>query len=145
MNYDTLLGTVSHGTLRTQDLIDAAIDAFDRLKDWRATAGKPYDEPDEVRAVSQAEDMFAQHEHMRSMFDPLNPDTGGTVAGFATYEDWCEAEEGTWRLEELTGWIEHLCPDGVYYGATKGDGADIGFWLDWYVGEGEEDENVVDD
>lgn len=126
MNYASLLGTVSHGTLRTQDLIDAAFDAFDRVKDWRTTAGRPYDEPYEVRAVGKAEVAFARHERLRAELEASDQ-----------YVNWCEAESGTWASEYLTSVVDTLCPPGVYYGAIEGDGADIGFWL-----AEQEDENV---
>jgi hypothetical protein len=99
------LGTVSHGTLRTQDLLEAFAN---ELKD-RATG----DELTPVRreliddALTYAKLIEADH---------LNDD-GQEAAGEIVNE----------LIEALT----ELAPAYVHFGAHEGDGSDFGFWVSW--------------
>lgn len=45
-------------------------------------------------------------------------------------EDWENLDEETmgWVVDELTDLLSEIAPDGCYFGASDGDGADFGFW-----------------
>lgn len=45
-------------------------------------------------------------------------------------EDWKNLDEETmgWVVDELTDLLNEIAPDGCYFGASDGDGADFGFW-----------------
>lgn len=45
-------------------------------------------------------------------------------------EDWENLDEETmgWVVDELTDLLNEIAPDGCYFGASEGDGADFGFW-----------------
>ena len=45
-------------------------------------------------------------------------------------EDWKNLDEETmgWVVDELTDLLNEIAPDGCYFGASEGDGADFGFW-----------------
>lgn len=73
------------------------ITAFDKLRDWRTTAGAPYDEPAEVQKLGDAETRFAAFERMLD---------AGTGNEYDLY--WAED-----RLEEI---LEGLCPPGTRFG-----------------------------
>lgn len=45
-------------------------------------------------------------------------------------EDWENLDEETmgWVVDELADLLNEIAPDGCYFGASEGDGADFGFW-----------------
>lgn len=106
-------GTMSEGTMRPQDILPAVMDV---LKEYH---------PEAYQLVTST---------ISGEFD-------------ATYTELCgDKDHPAWRSEEM-GWIlgevawdamNEIAPDGYYFGAHPGDGADYGFWLvnDW---EDEED------
>lgn len=102
------IGTVSHGTLRTEDLIEAFMSAVDDLIEMPAS-----DDPRDVAEVGRIHDVLGAIE--RRMDSP----------------DYFESEEAHWDLEDLTEILEALAPLYCYFGATEGDGSDFGFWPSW--------------
>jgi len=42
--------------------------------------------------------------------------------------DWWNSEDASYVLEELFDELNSIAPDGMYFGATEGDGSDFGFW-----------------
>lgn len=101
------VGTISHGTLRMEDLIPALAGELDRLQLSRA----------ERKAVREALSW--------------DPDTG-CVHGepHAPVCADCETEPDD-LYEALTEIADAHVPDYCYFGAHEGDGADIGVWVSW--------------
>lgn len=92
-------GTVSHGTLRTCDLIPAFLDA--------------------LREV--APDAYAQV--VCTPFSVIPSDASGDNS----HEFW-ESDDAQSLLESLFDTLNEYAPEGYYFGAHLGDGSDFGFW-----------------
>ena len=107
------LGSVSTGTLRTEDLIPAFMSALDRL-------GKEL--PGDLECLSRLEYIDVT----------TIPQIADNVSVIDDDDDYWNSEEAGWDMESLTQALEECCPPFVYFGAIEGDGADFGFWPDTY-------------
>jgi hypothetical protein len=85
-NQPYIYGSVSSGTLVTEELVDAFLDALDYLN------------PDYAK-------------ELRSDYDNYAPDA---------------LDE--FLHEKLFEALDECAPEGYYFGAHEGDGADFGFW-----------------
>jgi hypothetical protein len=93
-------GTVSHGTMRPQDLIPAFLDALADV------------------------DPAAYEQYMLMPFGPIPAhvqDEGDT-------SDWWQSDDARYLLEELFDALNDAAPEDHYFGAHPGDGSDYGFW-----------------
>jgi len=124
------LGTISHGTLRTQDLLPAFLETL------TARGGEI---PKDLECGTHIE--------------YLNWPSLDTTACDDDDKFW-DSEDAMWDMEALTDALQTLCPPFVYFGTLEGDGSDFGFWpdrdsieeimpLDRTVGEGD-DEITID-
>lgn len=101
------IGSITHGTLRTEDLLDAFAQELDyqvsrQAKEWCDDEGRK--ERDELLAlVGQARE--------------IDPDS----------------EDAAELVEELATALERFAPSYTYFGAHPGDGSDFGFWVDEYA------------
>ena len=95
-------GTLIHGTLRTQDLLQAFADELDRLRDRTDPTNSDAD------AVTDA-------------YELLNGGVTDSDDAATTMQEALYAVEAR---------LELYAPDGVYFGSIEGDGADFGFWTD---------------
>ena len=93
--------TVIQGTLRTEDLVDAFTDEYERL------GGK-----------SSNVELFRSH--------LLLPEGEGGWDGKGYV--YSREEELAYDLEALFELLSELAPDGTTFGSHPGDGADFGFW-----------------
>ena len=96
-----LHGTISHGTLRPQDLLPRFLEALYSLD---PKAAEPYG---------------------------ITPDGFPPVPAHALKDDdaeWWDTEDCAYVLERVTEMLESLAPDGHYFGTLEGDGSDFGFW-----------------
>ena len=100
------LGSISHGTLRTQDLLPAFLETL------TARGGKM---PDDLECGKHIE--------------YLNWPSLDTTACDDDDKFW-GSEEAMWDMEALTDALQALCPTFVYFGTLEGDGSDFGFWAD---------------
>lgn len=102
------LGSISHGTLRTRDLIAAFLFALEDIDQKEAT-----------RVTSNA--IAAGWPYSQSGL------------GIGQEEDWTEdmRDYADFLLEDLMEALESLAPDYTYFGANEGDGSDFGFWPAW--------------
>ena len=97
------LGSISTGTLRTEDLLPIFADTLKAL---------PWLDGIQSNSVMFSE-LLADADKYQSV------DT----------ED--DAEIASEVLENLTEALSAICPPFVYFGTLPGDGADFGFWPDW--------------
>ena len=93
------VGSVSWGTLKPDDLINAFLQV--------------------VRELNSEE-----YDRLVSEYSSILPDVGDVY-------DWSEqqTEDASWLLSDLFDALNELAPEGLYFGAIEGDGADFGFWL----------------
>lgn len=106
------LGTVSHGTLRTIDLLDRFASELEGLALLSGDfLSRPENFPlrDQIaNAIGEAQDCFAANG------DDINPD---------------KEETAEWLVNEtLPDLLNLFAPEGAYFGAHAGDGSDFGFW-----------------
>ena len=101
------LGSISHGTLRTQDLLPVFLETLTALGG---------DVPSDLECGAHIE--------------YLNWPGPGTTACDEDDKFW-SSEEAMWDMEALTDGLNNLCPPFVYFGTLEGDGSDFGFWPDW--------------
>ena len=104
-----MTGTISHGTLRPQDLIPVFIDVLDELIE-EATFADGADHPQRVAEVAGMQNNLGNIER-ESVNDPTY------------FEEACD-----WDLAWLFDRLDEFAPDGHYFGAHPGDGSDFGFW-----------------
>ena len=95
-----ITGTVSHGTMRPQDLIPAFLDCLADV------------------------DPAAYEQIMVCPFSFV-PDY---VMDEGDDSEWWDSEDASYKLEELFDALDAAAPDGYYFGAHPGDGSDYGFW-----------------
>ena len=106
-----IIGTVSHGTLRSEDLIPAFLTALDTIKEW-ATFQPGADKPSAVARIGKLDDFIgAVERRIDAEPDYYGPDGSSDL-----------------DMEEIWEWLEAFAPDGFYFGAHPGDGSDFGFW-----------------
>ncbi len=98
--YADLNSSVSHATLRTQDLIPAFLDVIK-------------DTPEYVQIIQ------SNNNDLQVIFDPTNNDND---------ERWDSEYISYFLNEELFDVLNSYAPDGYYFGSTEGDGSDFGFW-----------------
>lgn len=100
------LGTVSHGTLKTDDLLSSFISELE----WQ---------------MQRNGDYFS---------DPANHAERGRLANLigeaqdAFDDDGELAEDADYILEEITDALSEFAPPYCYFGAHEGDGSDFGYW-----------------
>lgn len=100
------LGSISTGTLRTQDLLPVFLETFIAL------GGNV---PSDLECGSYIE--------------YLNWPNPETTACDEDDKFW-DSEDAMWDMEALTNGLNNLCPPFVYFGTLEGDGSDFGFWPD---------------
>lgn len=102
LGIEVTLGTVSHGTMRPQDLIPRFLDVLREVDPARYEA---------------------------YVANPL-----GAIPAYVHDEgddsEWWTSEDAGYLLGELFEALNDAAPEGVYFSAHEGDGADYGFWMD---------------
>lgn len=93
--------TVIHGTLRTEDLVEAFTDEYERLGGCEGTIN-----------------LYRSH--------LLRPEgeSGWDGERYVYSRD----EELAYDLDDLFELLNELAPDGTTFGSHPGDGSDFGFW-----------------
>jgi len=109
-------GTLSHGTMRTQDLIPAFMAELDRIKEAK-TFEPGADDPEAVREIGRLDGILGDIES-RSAWMATGDDSHPYWSDEASYLD----------LGILFDVLDELAPEGFCFGAHEGDGSDYGFW-----------------
>ena len=109
------VGTVIWGTMRPQDIVPALL---------RACRSHTAPGSEARRRCDRISDNVAQLRLVDS-------------TGLNLIEDhpWWASDECHEVTSDLFSALDDLAPDGVYFGAHPGDGADFGFWNTWYRNE----------
>ena len=101
------LGSISTGTLRTEDLLPTFIDAITALGGTL---------PNDLECVK----------HM----EYTNLPSYASVAVIDDAADFWVSDDAGYDMQALENTLQELCPPFVYFGSLEGDGADFGFWPD---------------
>jgi len=121
-------GTVSWGTLVSEDLLDAFTSTLEYL--WPEKAAAIRAEYKWVYARVRENvgyGMRWKEFKLKSNQDKFNDDV-------------------SWLINEaLFNVLNDCCDDGVWFGASEGDGADFGFWYYEDEYEHDEDEDTIDE
>lgn len=100
MKANQIIGSISSGTMREEDLIPAFMSVLEDLN------------PDKAKELREQ-----------------NPDVFEWLDGDCPDEVGCP-EDTDWLLETLCDALNDCAPPYFYFGSHPGDGADYGFWLD---------------
>ncbi len=110
----TMRGTVSHGTMRPEDLIPCFVSVADSIKDEIGAPGSTTEPGSETmersRMVGRIDDLLGEIERRMES------------------DDYFDTEDAGRDLEALFDLLSDLAPEGYYFGANEGDGSDYGFW-----------------
>jgi hypothetical protein len=101
-------GTLIHGTLRPQDLLPAFRDF---LKEHNPGYRMSFRDEAFILDLAEAEDA-------NTILDEAHPVSG--VDGWET---------AGYVMDMLVERLDSIAPEGYYFGAHEGDGADFGYWL----------------
>lgn len=145
------LGSVSHGTMRDQDLIPAFMDKLDEIRDGLYTGEgvgltaqlTPEETEERKKMVARIDVLLGEIEQHQDADGLLTMESGGTGTGWVENVEAGQGydpdsdepgyyDEGGLSgedLETLTDLLGELAPPYCYFGANEGDGADYGFWV----------------
>ena len=101
------IGSISEGTLRTEDLLEAFAWELRYLAKTPSTSNASH-----IQLAWLAYEML---------------EADGMDDGMGDERE----EEAAELVSELIDALQEYCPPFVYFGAHPGDGADFGFWPDW--------------
>lgn len=144
---NTLVGTVSHGTLRTDDLISAfmpyleqywpekATEINDRIL-YPFTVGKHGGGTEKPFRIGRFESLEAAQLKIANLEET---DPEGVQRGdyYLDAPEDMEEYRSTILNEEIFEAMDEISPAGFHFGSHEGDGSDFGFW------ENEPDEDEV--
>lgn len=104
------IGTISHGTLKTEDLLTAFADALEKLVK---------NDPEMTGEGSLALRMVSIKDarHLVQLSEELGDAWDGN-----------HEEMALDTLDSLREWLDQYAPPYCYFGTTEGDGSDFGFW-----------------
>lgn len=106
-------GSVSSGTLRTFDLIDA----FATELEWLTSGGRNDRTTKQSQLIADADEWLEQNESAECDEANTGPD------------HFCRGDD---LVAELADALKEFAPPYFYFGSHPGDGADFGFWLPEY-------------
>lgn len=110
-------GTMSHGTLRLEDLLPDAMSLLDSVSEW-VSLQEGADSPKWVSLYSRKDDVLGEIERNMEAADEEYYET--EEEGFS--------EGASWDYDTVVGLLSEYAPPGFYFGSHPGDGSDIGYW-----------------
>ena len=115
------IGSVSHATMRPEDLIPAFVDCVQSIiDDLQTSAPRDFETCEETkREVARLTDTLADIESRIYRSD----DDGGEERA-----DYWDSDDANYDLETLFDLLNEYAPPYCYFGAHPGDGSDYGFW-----------------
>lgn len=101
LNEDMEPGSISHGTMRNQDVLPKLMSQLFK------------EDPQRARSIWQK-----------------NPDFLEALCDEKVGQDnpWWDSEDATYMSEELFNVMDEYSPEGHYFGSHPGDGSDYGYW-----------------
>lgn len=105
------LGSVSHGTLRPEDLIPAFMEALDNLKEQASLSVQPGEELEITSWVSRIDDLL------------------GDVEERMLRNGYYEGEEPAEDINSLIDLLDQFSPPFCYFGPHQGNSSDYGWWI----------------
>tara|TARA_R110000765_G_scaffold190693_2_gene295876 strand:+ start:269 stop:766 length:498 start_codon:yes stop_codon:yes gene_type:complete len=108
------LGSISHGTLRTEDLLTSFADTLDSF-DCKAFYSKVGKDSFELYYPSE---LILSAYRCRNYYQEQELGSNPTIEEDAEYL----------VNEQLPDALQEYCPPFVYFGTLEGDGSDFGFW-----------------
>lgn len=106
------IGSVSHATMRSDDLIPCFVELLSELNEKRSLSWKDHFS-DELAATAE--------------FSRLDSLLGGVEERMES-EEYFDSEDSQWDLESLFDHLNEFAPAHCYFGAHPGDCSDYGFW-----------------
>jgi hypothetical protein len=110
-----IIGSISSGTLRAEDLIPSFVDCLDELVEDLSLSLPPEASAEQqqamVREVARITDLLAAIEARQAK------------------DGYFDSEECLYDIESLEDELGNHAPPYFHFGAHPGDGADFGFWL----------------
>ena len=119
------LGSISEGTLRTDDLLRAFLDALDALRESRSfdCIGSPESEMRNAETHGREDSELGEIErNLTEWAESEQDESSSACIGLAAqlYSD----------LESVDEMLSEYVPPLCYFGTAEGDGACFGFWLE---------------
>ena len=107
------VGTVSHYTLKSEDLGEAFASLLDEIGE-ELSLGKSADDPAWTMACARwngrKDTLVGEWERESAKGDEADDETMGEI------------------VNEMFDLVSEALPEGFYFGSTEGDGADFGIW-----------------
>lgn len=112
------IGSVSHGTLRAEDLIPTFLDTLERLGGSDAVSAACRDA------------VFPSHINVP---EGPAPNYGYTWSDAESPETraYLESDDAADDIRQLVDALNALAPDYTYFGTHEGDASDYGYWPSW--------------
>jgi hypothetical protein len=112
------VGTISHGTLRPQDLMPVFLRTLEQIA--------PLTYSVRVEGTYAEEYQHAINGTLEQYLETATDERGPSGYKVDTLED--RAQYVSWALEALEDDLSANAPEGMYFGTLEGDGSDFGFW-----------------
>ncbi len=121
-------GSISHGTLRTEDLLESFADALRNISRQNLV---------EIADLKTSDAQFMQWFEAQSKRDQL-------IGSARTIDP--DSEDAAELVNELIDALNEFAPSFGYFGTHPGDGSDFGYWLheDWQQMMRDDDVTFVD-
>lgn len=104
------MGSISHGTMREEDLIPAFIEVLDDLKESESLSDSPNKE-----RYTRLDNILSE------------------IESGMERDNYYDSENASYDLDTLFEALDEYASPFCFFGANEDDGADYGFWLSCYA------------